>query len=557
MADNIFETLLLFTGKVQGGGFQQLNKHIKTSYNGLFSLRNMFGAFFGYDLYSTIRNSIPALIDVSKKFGAMESRFQAITNSSKLAGDELNWVKGQADRLGLSFLETADNYSIFYASIAKTMGGGAARQIFTNWAEAFRVLHIDPAKQERVLYALREMSSKGKIYLQDLSNQLGSHIPAAMNIAAKSMGYVGKDAVGRFRKDITAGKVDVQKFLIVFSEAMNGAYVSSEKLASAMEKPDAQIGRMVGRWQNFMIAMSKSGFEKDLVKTLKIINNLLPKLEKNAHAIYVTIKAIGVILLSIGLVKGGFALIRMFQDAKLAFKIIGMAKGLKQMAEAIKLIQIAGAAGEIGASGSLMGIIIGALTNPWILGIVLVTGLTIALGFIIKKFFPNVWNNILGWWLDFKHDVISFMGVLMETPFMKALTSFFGTEKKGFGKNVQDKQNAWAQRYPNHEFIFNVGGALDAANMWAYNKVMNLTPLTRGINFARQAAPALTKYIIEQKYKIDVKVDGVEDKKTIMDSVHSAIEAFAEKSKKQSVLGIINSRNNNKLPFTPLGSSVY
>ena len=551
MAENILSNLIQFIPQVKGSGFQQLNKGLMSTHKNLFSLRNMFGAFFGYDLYSSIRNAVPAMVEVSQKIGAMESRFRAVSTSAKAGADELGWVAQQSRRLGLDFLNTADNYSIFFATLKNTMGQGQTRQIFEQWSEAFRVLHVPKEQQSRVLYALREMSSKGKIYMQDLALQLGNAVPDAMGLAAKAMGYTGTDATNRFRKAIKDGDIDVKKFLVTFSNMVNKTYVDSNKLAEAMNKPDAQLQTMAANMQLFQIAMTKAGFEKDLVKFLKSVNVLLPKLERHAHGIYKAIKLIAGLILTIGLAKGFWGLIRMFQDAKLVFQIMGMAKGLKQMAEAIKLIQIAGAAGQIGASGSLIGIIIGALTNPWILGIILVTGLTIALGFVIKKFFPNVWSAIMSIWIRLKILIWNLIDDINNHPAIMAMKQWFGTEKKGFGKNVQDKQNAWAQRFPNHEFIFNVGGALDAANMWAYNKAMNLTPLTKGMNFARQVGPALTKYVIEQKYKIDVKVDGVEDKKTIMDSVHDAISNFAEQNKKKSAMDIINSRLFGKNPFAP------
>ena len=551
MAENILSNLIQFIPQVKGSGFQQLNKGLMSTHKNLFSLRNMFGAFFGYDLYSSIRNAVPAMVEVSQKIGAMESRFRAVSTSAKAGADELGWVAQQSRRLGLDFLNTADNYSIFFATLKNTMGQGQTRQIFEQWSEAFRVLHVPKEQQSRVLYALREMSSKGKIYMQDLALQLGNAVPDAMGLAAKAMGYTGTDATNRFRKAIKDGDIDVKKFLVTFSNMVNKTYVDSNKLAEAMNKPDAQLQTMAANMQLFQIAMTKAGFEKDLVKFLKSVNVLLPKLERHAHGIYKAIKLIAGLILTIGLAKGFWGLIRMFQDAKLVFQIMGMAKGLKQMAEAIKLIQIAGAAGQIGASGSLIGIIIGALTNPWILGIILVTGLTIALGFVIKKFFPNVWSAIMSIWIRLKILIWNLIDDINNHPAIIAMKQWFGTEKKGFAKDVQNKQEAWRQFTPNHEFIFNVGGALDAANMWAYNKAMNLTPLTKGMNFARQVGPALTKYVIEQKYKIDVKVDGVEDKKTIMDSVHDAISNFAEQNKKKSAMDIINSRLFGKNPFAP------
>lgn len=437
MANILDEFLILFRTRLTGDGIQRVNKQLGQTRNSLFKTSNLFKTFFAYDMYGAIRNLIPSMIDVAKKMGAMEARFYAVTGSTKLAKEELGFVKQEADRLGLTFLETADNYSIFYASVKNTMGGDTARQIFTDWAESFRVLHIDPAKQERILYALREMSSKGKIYMQDLANQLGSHVPDAMGLAAKSMGYVGKDAVGRFRKDITAGKVDVQKFLTSFSSVVNQTYVSAEKLGNAMNKPDAQLATLANRWQSFQIAFVESGFQDDLVGILKTLNNMLPVLEKMAPAIYKILKVMLVIFGSAML--GNIA------------KTIANLKTITWLVEGLAWL-------------------VGGLSNPlgWI------SLLTVTLGFIIHKFFPNIEdsivNTIIGVTALIYGNIMMLGNVIKNSPlgwFLRPNLSGAGggtaTDKIERGREAGDKL------FPNNKTASNLFGAsimsLDFAKM--------------------------------------------------------------------------------------------
>ena len=89
MAGILDEFLLVFKPTVQGTGFQQLNKQVKQTYDSLFSVKNLFKGFLGYDVYSGLKNFARSLVDSSKELGAMTSRFYAITKSEKLANDEL------------------------------------------------------------------------------------------------------------------------------------------------------------------------------------------------------------------------------------------------------------------------------------------------------------------------------------------------------------------------------------------------------------------------------------------------------------------------------------
>lgn len=132
MTTPISHNLILFEGKLKGTGFQQMSKQFRATRQNLFSLKNLFTSFIGYDIYSGLRNLIPSLINTSQQLGAMKSRFNAVSASASAGADELNWIGEQSKRLGLDFLKTADDYSIFFATVSKNMGQKQTREVFTN-----------------------------------------------------------------------------------------------------------------------------------------------------------------------------------------------------------------------------------------------------------------------------------------------------------------------------------------------------------------------------------------------------------------------------------------
>lgn len=310
--------VLLFEAHVKQTGFTKLNKNLQSATkqmkatkaqaqavfganSRLFSAQNMLRGFIGFDIYSALRDLPQQFVDATVRLGAMKSRFNAVADSATEGGEQLAWVSTQAKRLGLDLYETADNYSIFYATVKKTLGGNVAQEIFGQWMEAFRVLHIPEEQQSRVLYALREMSSKGKIYMQDLAMQLGSAVPSAMPIASQAMGY-GND-IAKFREDITKGKINANQFLQTFSKAVHTAYVSGNALSKAMQSPDAQIQRMRANWQYLMLQFAEAGLSDALVSGLSKVNNILDFLSEHAKEIYTVTQGILKILLFIGSVK--------------------------------------------------------------------------------------------------------------------------------------------------------------------------------------------------------------------------------------------------------------
>ena len=328
--------ILLFEAQVKQTGFTKLNKNLQSATKqmkatklqaqslfgarGMFSTKDMLRGFIGFDIYSALRDLPQQFIDASVRLGAMRSRFNAVADSAQESGEQLKWVSDQSRRLGLDLYNTADNYSIFYATVKKTLGGDVAQDIFGQWTEAFRVLHIPQEQQSRVLYALREMSSKGKIYMQDLAMQLGSAVPSAMPIASQAMGY-GND-IQRFREDITAGKINANQFLKAFSKAVHTAYVSGDALAKAMQSPDAQIQRMQANWQYLMLQFAEAGVSDALVSGLQKVNDLLDFAGDHAKELYQILSGLLKILLFIGGIKviGGIV--------KWTIKLFAWSKGL-------------------------------------------------------------------------------------------------------------------------------------------------------------------------------------------------------------------------------------
>lgn len=458
MASNVLdEFLILFRTRLTGDGIQKVNKQLGQTKNQLFATRNLFKTFFAYDLYGAFSQLIPNLIETTQRLGAMESRFSAVTGQAKTGRQELAWIAEESQRLGLNFLETADNYSIFYATVRNTQGQATTRQIFQQWSEAFRVLHIDPARQGRILYALREMSSKGKIYMSDLAVQLGSAVPDAMQLAAKSMGYFGKEGVQKFRSDIKDGKVDVNQFLKSFSTMVNKTYVSADKLAFAMNKPDAQLQKLATNWQMLQIAFAEAGFEKDLVSTLKLMNSGLVLLSKNIKPLYNIIKGIGGIF-----VLSAFGKVTQFFLASLVFikRISASSRGIFLLFRYLRMFVpwfrwlMAGFEG-----GGLVG--------------ALVVGITGLFFLILHNFFPNVEKALFNIWDIFKTDVKTFM--LYIENWMHSLPMF-----QEYFKDMASSRNGptrgdvvseqWKKIFPNNAFMAKTMSNLDRAVMPAtYN----------------------------------------------------------------------------------------
>ena len=481
MAGILDEFLLVFKPIVRGSGFQSLNKQIQTTHNNLFDLKNLFKGFIGFDLYNMSKQFVGSLVEASKELGAMNSRFFAITKSEKLANDELEWAFKLAKNTATDIKSIADSYSIFYAAARKGLGNDKTREVFQNWTEVSRVLHLTPYQFERVTYALREMVSKGVVYSQDLRMQIGTHVPNAIGLAQKAvndLGITGTDWFEKFQKQSKGNQEMINQFLVSFSKYAKADFASPEALRKSLEQTDSVVTALTNTWKLFIYNLTKSGFTKDLIKTIRGLNVVLEAITKHAHAIYLLMKTAVVLF---GLMAGGKALGagikfltlllrvgRVIKAGKGLLLFTGLATTLKtlsnvgkflkdifylsKLSQGYKLLMAGGLMAKFGKFAPLltrlapfMASIVGFITNPYVLGALLIAGGVILLGWILKTFCPNVWKAILNWWITIEAEIRRLWLELQASPFGQAIMKW--ADKQSETKSDVNKTiNAWYDR---------------------------------------------------------------------------------------------------------------
>lgn len=312
-----------FAGKMRGQGG-----------DGLFSPRNLIAGFLGYDVYTGTKEILGSVINATREMGAMRSRFYAITGDMGKANEQLQWAFDLAKRTAMPMKQLADSYSIFYAATAKGLGDTGAQQVFQDWTEVSRVLHMSTYQFERVTYALREMASKGVVYSQDLRMQIGTHVPNAVGLAEKAvndLGITGTDWFEKFQKQSKGNQKMINQFLLLFSKYAKEMFANPEALAKAMQQPDAQIVRLQQQWDKLRYAMVDSGFTDDLLNILLHVNNLLDKITGHAKGLYEIIKDIIKILFPILALAGFRKLFKSLYKGYVIFKALKAGKLFKQV----------------------------------------------------------------------------------------------------------------------------------------------------------------------------------------------------------------------------------
>ena len=285
MANGIVGTLLiLLKTQADVSGLRRVDNQLKKSKKRIDNFKrglkglSLAGLLFGG------QRALSGYFEFEKSLGAIHSRLFAITGDADKANKHFEDIRQMSKNLGLDLSSTADAFSIFFAGTAKTLGEEGAQSMFESWSKVGRVLHFTPYQMERVTYALREMSSKGAIYSQDLKMQLGTHVPDAVGIAQeaiKNLNINGIKDLDTFQKKSKGNLQMIGEFMKEFTKVAEQRYGSPEALKKAMEQPDALMQTIKNQVQDMGIIFSQEGGHEVTVTILKSILEGLKRIDLN------------------------------------------------------------------------------------------------------------------------------------------------------------------------------------------------------------------------------------------------------------------------------------
>lgn len=281
MAKNILGSLILnLVTKADTTGLnktdraiQKTTKTLKTMSKETSVIGKLSGKLFGGLSFTSVKDWFMGYLEFEKQLGSIHSRFYAITKDSDKATKQFEFARKIAKETATDINSVVDSYSIFYSSAQRALGEGGAQEVYSNWTKVARVLHLSGSQYERVMYALREMSSKGQLYAQDLMIQMGTHVPDIRNVAEeaiKRLDIKGVTSIKDFQEYTkkNTGTDAMARFLVEFSKEAKGRFASDEALKKALQQPDALMQTIANTLYEMKLAFSQSGGAYMVVKIL-------------------------------------------------------------------------------------------------------------------------------------------------------------------------------------------------------------------------------------------------------------------------------------------------
>lgn len=215
------------------------------------------------------------IMTTGQDFESALSGLTAITGSTDAAAKEFDYLRDQSNRLGLSLLGTAKDYTQFAAAVGDKLPKDQMRSIFEGASEWGLVTGASADEASRALKSLNQMMSKGTVMSEELKGQLSEALPGSVGLFVKALNDM-KGVTNLTEKDLFKlmedGKLFSKDILPHVAKQMKEAARNGGALDKAMKSNRASWQRLQTSMQNAMNIFFTSGFGNSLTSAFDAIS---------------------------------------------------------------------------------------------------------------------------------------------------------------------------------------------------------------------------------------------------------------------------------------------
>jgi tape measure domain-containing protein len=237
---------------------------------GLGNLAGAVGVGIGLAGVATaIKDSVRAAVE----FESITRKLQNTLGPQGAAG-ALQFTKGLADQLGLSYKQLANDFGSFTAA---SSGAGIPLEqqqaVFQAVAKAGQALGLSSDAVSGSLLAIQQIASKGVVSMEELRQQLGERLPIAFSAAAQGLGITQRE----LNKLVESGQLTAQEFFPALAKGLNQLTAG----AGGVETSAQQFQKLSNAWEELQVAFGE---------------NLLPTIIEQVQTLTSVLKGVGVVI---------------------------------------------------------------------------------------------------------------------------------------------------------------------------------------------------------------------------------------------------------------------
>ncbi|WP_248901783.1 tape measure protein, partial [Escherichia coli] len=244
-------------------GVQSLNAKVNSLLKGIAGL----GMAGGYAMQRMISGSMDAAATQNKTYFGLLAQ----NNDDKaMTGRQMDFINRMSNVYGTDKAKTSVDYMKFAGATKNSMGEDQRQQLFEALSIKGTAYGISGEQFSLAAKALEQSASKGKVAMEELRQQLGDHIPGAVNDfyeAWKKTTGKSTATMQDFEKAVKNGDVKLEQISGALSEIWMQAK-NTQAFAQAMNTPERAMQRMKNSLFDLQVAFMGQVDATDGVTTL-------------------------------------------------------------------------------------------------------------------------------------------------------------------------------------------------------------------------------------------------------------------------------------------------
>lgn len=255
---------------------QALNNTANNSRNAASGVRDLLAAFISFH---AIKNVIGSLVEAQIAMQQIHYGLLAATGSAQGAAEQFEYLRKNANTLGLDLKTSAQEYTRLAASAtAMNVAVEDQQKLYTGLSQASTVLHLDAQKVQFATLALTQMFSKSKIQAEELRRQLGEAIPGVVPRFQKAVMEVVKGtdlAKYSFEDLMKRGLLNTKQFLPQLIQALTETGRGWEEASKGL---NAEINRLKTAWFELKVQITEGLFNDAMIAVVQFLSGNLKEL---------------------------------------------------------------------------------------------------------------------------------------------------------------------------------------------------------------------------------------------------------------------------------------
>ena len=226
---------------------------------------------------AALGKAVHEVLAATRQMQSIQTRFTYAFDGLEAGKEQLEFVRQEANRLGLEMTSAANGYAQL-AAAAKNLNitQEETQQVFSGVANAVAAMGLSADEANGVFLALSQIAGKGKVSMEELRQQLGERLTPAMSLAAKAMGVTTAEL-----EKMVANGISAEKFLPKFGAAMQEAFAPTA--AENVKTLTGQINLLTNRYNEFLLSVGQGGVTEAAVAVFKDIGAALDVAQAKFH----------------------------------------------------------------------------------------------------------------------------------------------------------------------------------------------------------------------------------------------------------------------------------